>query len=98
MKMAIFQTALRMIYPVCCLLCGEIVEIDFGLCGSFWGKMPFLASLCCDSYRMHLIGSSFSSVEACDEGLEQAPLGKMPLITALKGIRTQNCARAQAWR
>ncbi|MGX9356072.1 ComF family protein [Roseobacteraceae bacterium S113] len=48
MVLAVLQTALRAVYPPECLLCREIVETEFGLCGPCWGKTPFLGGALCD--------------------------------------------------
>ncbi len=60
------KTLIRGIYPARCLVCGDIVSSDFGLCGACWAEMPFQEGLTCNSCGAPLIGSSFDSEEICD--------------------------------
>ena len=71
MKITAIQSALRILYPARCLICGDIVESDFGLCAPFWGDMPFLDGLACDCCGAPLIGVSFDWAETCDDCLAQ---------------------------
>ncbi|MEP3295189.1 MAG: ComF family protein [Pseudoruegeria sp.] len=60
------QSVLRLIFPSRCLICGEFVEGDAGLCGPCWRDTPFLAGLCCDLCGVPLPGES-DAAETCDE-------------------------------
>ncbi|MDU8927886.1 ComF family protein [Alisedimentitalea sp. MJ-SS2] len=60
------QTALRLIYPPRCVACGEMVESDFGLCGSCWRDTPFIEGLSCDLCGVPLPGESDQD-EVCDD-------------------------------
>ncbi|WP_425095447.1 ComF family protein [Thalassovita sp. S70] len=66
--MAKFQTALRAIYPPRCLCCGDMVESEFGLCGTCWRDTPFITGLTCDACGVPLPGES-SEAELCDDCL-----------------------------
>nr|WP_274705672.1 ComF family protein [Salipiger pentaromativorans] len=62
------QTALRLVYPPRCLICGGLVETDFGLCGPCWRDTPFLAGLSCTCCGVPLPGAS-DEAEVCDDCL-----------------------------
>lgn len=64
-----FQTALRLVYPPRCTLCGVPVESDFGLCGSCWRDTPFVSGLCCDACGVPLLGQDTGTTELCDDCL-----------------------------
>lgn len=64
-----FQTALRLVYPPRCTLCGEQVESDFGLCGACWRDTPFISGLCCDACGVPLLGQDSGASELCDDCL-----------------------------
>jgi predicted amidophosphoribosyltransferase len=64
-----FQTALHLIYPPSCTLCGAQVESDFGLCGPCWRDTPFISGLCCDSCGVPLLGEDTGANELCDDCL-----------------------------
>lgn len=70
--MQAFQTALQVIYPARCTLCGSHVESDFGLCGPCWRDTPFIAGLVCDTCGVPLPGESGGHAEHCDECLSVA--------------------------
>ena len=55
---AAFQTAVRLIYPSRCTLCGVTVDSDFGLCGPCWRDTPFISGLVCDACGVPLPGES----------------------------------------
>ena len=63
------QTALRLIYPPRCTICGAMVESDFGLCGPCWRDTPFISGLICDACGLPLPGDSDGTVEFCDDCL-----------------------------
>ncbi|SNR36677.1 ComF family protein [Puniceibacterium sediminis] len=65
------QTAVQMIYPPRCLVCGGLVESDFGLCGSCWRDTPFISGLVCDLCGVPLPGTS-DGIEHCDDCLTTA--------------------------
>ncbi|MFD0859530.1 double zinc ribbon domain-containing protein [Roseovarius aquimarinus] len=48
MKADRFQSAIRLIYPARCSLCGDLVDSDFGLCGACWRDTPFIAGQVCN--------------------------------------------------
>lgn len=48
MKSAHLQSALRLIYPPRCTVCGGLVDSDFGLCGPCWRDTPFISGAACD--------------------------------------------------
>jgi predicted amidophosphoribosyltransferase len=48
MKVARFQSAIRLIYPARCTFCGGLVDSDFGLCGPCWRDTPFIAGQICN--------------------------------------------------
>lgn len=65
------QTAVQMVYPPRCLVCGGLVESDFGLCGSCWRETPFITGLVCDLCGVPLPGTS-AGIEHCDDCLTTA--------------------------
>src|SRR6056297_1019393 len=69
---AAFQTAVRLIYPSRCTLCGVTVDSDFGLCGPCWRDTPFISGLVCDVCGVPLPGESGAQAEFCDECLVNA--------------------------
>jgi predicted amidophosphoribosyltransferase len=67
------QTALRLIYPSRCTVCGDQVESDFGLCGPCWRDTPFIAGLVCEACGVPLPGEADEGqVVHCDECLRIA--------------------------
>ncbi|GGG79109.1 amidophosphoribosyltransferase [Salipiger pallidus] len=66
------QTLLRLVYPPRCLMCGGLVEQDFGLCGTCWGSTPFTAGLSCTTCCAPLPGES-DELEFCDACLQRPP-------------------------
>ncbi|WP_101066811.1 double zinc ribbon domain-containing protein [Roseovarius salinarum] len=67
-----FQTALRLVFPPRCLLCGAQVDSDFGLCGPCWRDTPFIAGLTCDACGCPLPGEPGVERELCDACLANA--------------------------
>lgn len=66
----IVQTALRLLYPPQCLLCRDLVESDFGLCGACWRDTPFIGGLVCDGCGVPLPGDPDDEDRVlCDECL-----------------------------
>ncbi len=66
------QTAVRLIYPPRCLLCGGLVDSDTGLCGTCWRDTPFIGGLTCDLCGLPLPGESGGGPEHCDDCLTTA--------------------------
>ncbi|QFT83021.1 DNA utilization protein GntX [Roseovarius sp. THAF27] len=66
------QTALRVVYPPRCTLCGGLVESEFGLCGPCWRDTPVLAGLVCDLCGCPLPGEEAGSDARCDDCLRVA--------------------------
>ena len=64
-----FQTALRVVYPPRCVGCGDMVESDFGLCGSCWSNTPFIGGHVCDACGTPLPGQSDGHRDLCDDCL-----------------------------
>lgn len=70
MKAAPLQSALRLIYPPRCTVCGELVDSDFGLCGPCWRDTPFIFGQVCDLCGLPLpAGPDAAGVAHCDECL-----------------------------
>jgi len=69
MPSAAFQTAVHLIYPPRCTLCGASVATDFGLCGPCWRDTPFISGLVCDACGVPLPGDESEAVEYCDDCL-----------------------------
>ncbi|UXX85159.1 ComF family protein [Roseovarius pelagicus] len=62
------QSALRLIYPPRCTVCGCQVDSDFGLCGPCWRDTPFVAGMVCDDCGIPLMaGGDTEDVVRCDE-------------------------------
>ncbi|MEM6696645.1 MAG: double zinc ribbon domain-containing protein [Pseudomonadota bacterium] len=60
------QSALRLIYPPRCSLCGALAESDFALCGSCWRDTPIISGTTCDKCGVPLPGESVGGIERCD--------------------------------
>lgn len=73
-KMAVvsFQTALQLIYPPRCTLCGMQVESEFGLCGPCWRDTPFISGLSCHLCGVPLPGEDDTEMATCDDCLRIA--------------------------
>lgn len=67
-----FQTALQLIYPPRCILCGTQVESEFGLCGPCWRDTPFVSGLSCHLCGVPLPGEESSDTVTCDDCLRIA--------------------------
>ena len=70
--MRALQTALRVIYPPRCTLCGDQVESDFALCGACWRDTPFITGLVCDLCGTPLLGESSENHAICDDCMRSA--------------------------
>ncbi|VAW03195.1 Competence protein F homolog, phosphoribosyltransferase domain; protein YhgH required for utilization of DNA as sole source of carbon and energy [hydrothermal vent metagenome] len=67
------QTALHLIYPPRCTICGDQVESDFGLCGPCWRDTPFISGLVCEACGVPLPGEEDADqVVHCDDCLKIA--------------------------
>lgn len=63
------QSALGLLFPPQCILCGETVLSDFGLCGACWRDTPFISGLVCDKCGTPLPGEGDGRPEYCDDCL-----------------------------
>lgn len=110
MLRAQFQTAVSLIYPPRCLGCDELVEQDFGLCGTCWGQTHFISGTVCEGCGIPLPGEGDGYHLECDECMSTprpwsqgraAMLYKdkaRNLVMALKhGDRTDLAAPAAHW-
>jgi predicted amidophosphoribosyltransferase len=72
------QTALHLIYPPRCTVCGDQVDSDFGLCGPCWRDTPFISGLVCDACGVPLPGEEDDGqVVHCDDCMKIArPWGR----------------------
>lgn len=66
------RSALRLIYPPRCSLCGGLVDSDFGLCGPCWRDTPVISGTTCDLCGVPLPGESVGGIERCDDCLRIA--------------------------
>ncbi|MEO0566232.1 MAG: ComF family protein [Pseudomonadota bacterium] len=66
------RSALQILYPPRCSLCGDMVESDFGLCGPCWRDTPLISGLCCDICGANLPGDDTGHAERCDDCLKIA--------------------------
>lgn len=74
MKAAHLQSALRLVYPPRCTVCGGLVDSDFGLCGPCWRDTPFIAGAACDLCGVPLPAGPDTDVDGlhCDDCLSIA--------------------------
>ncbi|MEM8774137.1 MAG: ComF family protein [Pseudomonadota bacterium] len=66
------QSALQLVYPPRCSLCGDLVESDFGLCGPCWRDTPLISGLCCEKCGASLPGEDTGHADLCDDCLKIA--------------------------
>jgi len=66
------QTAVSLIYPPRCITCGDMVESDFGLCGTCWRDTAFLGGVICDCCGAPLPVGGEGSVHHCDACMQSA--------------------------
>jgi len=66
------QTAIRLVYPPRCTVCGVLVESDFGICGSCWRDTPFISGMCCDACGVPLPGDEADGPAICDDCMRNA--------------------------
>ena len=102
------QTALGLVFPPQCVICGEMVDHAFQLCSRCWAETPFIAGLVCDACGTPLPGSDTGHRENCDDCLTiarpwdrgRAALlyrnGGKRLVLALKHGDRQDLARPAA--
>lgn len=64
-----FQTTLQFLFPPRCVGCGDLVESDFGLCGSCWRETPFVGGLVCDKCGIPILGEEKQAPALCDDCL-----------------------------
>lgn len=64
---AIFQTAVRLLFPPRCTGCGALVESDFGLCPACWRDTPVIGGTVCDSCGAPLLGQPDGFRLECDD-------------------------------
>ena len=67
----IVQTTLRIVYPPQCLLCRELVESEFGLCGPCWRDTQFIGGTVCDACGLPLPGTDTAEIAHCDACLSR---------------------------
>lgn len=67
------QSALRLVFPAQCLLCGAETAEEFGLCPACWRETPFIAGLVCDRCGTPLPGEDEGRPEYCDDCLAMDP-------------------------
>lgn len=72
MTLVSFQTALQLIYPPRCILCGTQVESEFGLCGPCWRDTAFISGLSCHLCGVPLPGEDEGETVTCDDCLRIA--------------------------
>lgn len=61
------QTAVQLLYPPRCLGCGDMVDSDFGLCGTCWRDTSFISGVVCESCGVPLPGQSDGFRIECDD-------------------------------
>ena len=71
--LAQLQTAVSLIYPPRCITCGEVVESDFGLCGTCWRDTSFLGGMICDGCGVPLTAGGQGDVHHCDACMADPP-------------------------
>lgn len=63
------QSAIRVLYPPQCLVCGVDASVDFALCADCWREMPFVTGLVCDICGTPLPGEDTGEPAQCDSCL-----------------------------
>lgn len=64
---AVFQTAVRLLFPSRCVGCGALVESDFALCAQCWRETPFIGGTVCDACGAPLPGAEEAVRVECDD-------------------------------
>lgn len=104
------KSALHLIYPPRCLTCRELVDDDFGLCGTCWRDTPFISGLVCDQCGVPLPGEDDGQAELCDACLRIArpwaqgraallykDLGRRLVLSLKHGDRSDLAKPAALW-
>lgn len=60
---------IRAVYPPQCVICGEMTEGDFGLCGACWRDSWFIGGPVCDLCGLPMVGGTEPGAEHCDDCL-----------------------------
>lgn len=108
--MGLLQTAITAIYPPRCLGCGELVDSDFGLCGTCWAETEFVGDTACDTCGTPLPGFDDGGSLQCD-GCLKAPktwdkgraalvyngMGRKLVLRLKHGDRQEIARPAAAW-
>jgi predicted amidophosphoribosyltransferase len=63
---------LHTLFPPQCVVCGDAVDSDFGLCGPCWRDTSFIRGLVCDKCGVPLPGEDDGRPEYCDDCLTLA--------------------------
>ncbi|MEO9683441.1 MAG: ComF family protein [Tateyamaria sp.] len=108
--MGLLQTTLAAIYPPSCLGCGEMVDSDFGLCGSCWGQTEFIGGASCDSCGTPLPGAAIEGLIHCDDcmrdpkpwahgraALTYSGMGRKLILQLKHGDRQEIARPAAGW-
>lgn len=61
------ESARKLIFPDQCLLCGDLVQSDGGLCGTCWRDTPFIMGLICESCGAPQLGPDPGWSVCCDD-------------------------------
>ncbi len=61
------QSALKVLFPNQCVLCGGFVEELGALCGACWRETPFTGGLVCDVCGLPLVGDDSGQAALCDD-------------------------------
>ncbi|MEL7252651.1 MAG: ComF family protein [Pseudomonadota bacterium] len=106
----VLKSALHLIYPPRCLTCTELVDDDFGLCGTCWRDTPFISGLVCDHCGVPLPGEDTGQAELCDDCLRIArpwkqgraallykDLGRRLVLSLKHGDRSDLAKPAARW-
>jgi len=83
------QTAVSLIYPPRCLGCGEMVQSDFGLCGTCWRDTPFIGGTVCEGCGAPLPGQGDRFRAECDDCMSHP----RPWSQGRSALLYQDCAR-----
>lgn len=108
--MNLLQTALTSIYPPRCLGCGDLVDSDFGLCGTCWADTQFIGGTTCDMCGVPLPGLMENGPIHCDSciktprswsqgraALIYGGMGRKLILRLKHGDRQEIARPAAAW-
>lgn len=106
----VFQTAVRVLYPPCCVACGAQVDSDFGLCAACWRETPFIGGTVCETCGIPLPGEPDGQRLECDDcmahprpwtdgraALMYQDLGRKLVLALKHGDRSEIAAPASRW-